>query len=550
MAVEEASLNDFRGGLAADARSSMDFNENQWAKITGFVLEDGGRLRSQWPLQQVSGLTDVEYLGTYQGYDGTVFLAAVKSTGEIVWAVAPSDSLPSGDPGLTLTWNSLQNSGGATPTGSGPRRPLCNVPLRTESSAGFRSGLLLNSIDLADGDSSVAVYQEDGSQTLRFTEKADHWPADTSESVMPKGEHGVVWNGVLVLGDIEWKDDPDSALSETNKKRARNGLFLSEPGKPFTYDPLNVLFIGDHHSSISGLQGIDAGLLVFTDNRETGIGGIYLLRGTPDNYSLETVREGLGADHGQAVWQQTGTAVWVSSDGEVWQTNGQRAKRVDVQGLGVDRSAQDKDGVHEFGPWALVVRDGRMFALRDLGREGAWTELALGGISPDFSRGGGQVGQAFYFVTDDGTNQAIWRFTRDDLDSGVSERGGGTDGVRDLSLGTRTLESGAGHNKTMWQAVGVRATAGEDADTADLTKLELRAGPVRDSSSPQLDRVPSAPHDLTDGGTERQRFQVIYRGIGPANEFSAEAVFQGDVVLEQVSVMYRPGLLGGDEEGR
>lgn len=47
MAVETQYLQDFTGG-EQDAISSLEFQENQWMRLLGFVFDNNSRLRSQW----------------------------------------------------------------------------------------------------------------------------------------------------------------------------------------------------------------------------------------------------------------------------------------------------------------------------------------------------------------------------------------------------------------------------------------------------------------------------------------------------------------------
>jgi hypothetical protein len=47
VAVETQYLQDFTGG-EQDAISSLEFQENQWMRLLGFVFDNNSRLRSQW----------------------------------------------------------------------------------------------------------------------------------------------------------------------------------------------------------------------------------------------------------------------------------------------------------------------------------------------------------------------------------------------------------------------------------------------------------------------------------------------------------------------
>lgn len=551
--MESKALNDFKGGFVA-RRGSTEFKEDQWAALYGFVIEDSGALRSQWALQKVAGLSDVVAVDTYAGHSGAQYLIAVTSTGAIKWCVAPAAMLSSDDAGLTPTWNDLENADLSVPTDSGDvtsRRPICKVPLRSESTAGFRSGVLFNSPSIADGSSSFVVYENDAGTDLRFVETLDHWPNATSDTAIPKARVGTMWNGVLVLGDTFWKHDSGAALDSSNDKRYLNGLFLSQPGNPFSFDPDDFLFIGDGHAVISNLIVVDAGLLVLTTRPATGMGGVYLLRGTPGRYTLETIREGVGASiHSACYWEHTATACWITEYGEIWQSDGRNVVRLDYEDLGLDDRDGTLDGCGAFGPYLLASREGRILCLRALGDEqqGAWTELALDEIATHDLRFGGMMQDCFYFLgTDSGASRQVWRWVMPQQTDGESERGSGTLGPITLNVQTRTLEGDDGHQKTFWRGLGIRATAGStDPEDATLVSATLYAGPTRDSTSPSVSR--SINLDLAPAA-ERLRGDVQVRGIGPSREFAAKVTFTGDVIVEQVTPMFDSATPSHSTEG-
>ena len=47
MPVETQYLADFTGG-EQDAISSLEFEQNQWMTLSGFVFDNSSRIRSQW----------------------------------------------------------------------------------------------------------------------------------------------------------------------------------------------------------------------------------------------------------------------------------------------------------------------------------------------------------------------------------------------------------------------------------------------------------------------------------------------------------------------
>lgn len=591
--MEEAALEGFRGGFAA-RRAPLEFGEEQWAKLYGFVIEDGAVLRSQWPLQRLEGIAEVSTFGVYQGPTETPYIVAVTKAGDVKWRPAPPDNVELGSAELSESWHDLLTEGD-TPTAvtvNPAVRPITTLPLSAgeleHAAGGLVPALMLNSIEIADNEDVWFVYEDVNASTdaerLRAMTLGDDnkWPVDDDTEASPKAQHGVLWSGVLVLGDIEWNADPEQALSSSNKTRYRNGLWMSVPGEPLLFDPLSVLFIGEPSTHITGLSATNHGLLVFTNSAQ-GRGGVHLLRGTPDAFALEPLQVGLGVTEGIARWTDTSTDCWINASGEIWQTDTDSVRRLDRQGLGTDRQNPDQDGVHPFGPWLIAVRERQMFALRALddGGTAAWTQLNVEPLGLPDLRYAAESGQSLYFLI----SGSIARFTRADTRTGVSDRGQTSAGPIDLAVASRTLATGKGHHKTFWHRVGVRATGGRRSTQAQVEKLILRAGPARDLLSPALERVgpwalsvegpdevgtwrdPIATWDgdeiTWDGQVVRwietllplpthaqKRWQALVRGIGASNEFSIEVIFSGDVQVEQLGIFFRGSILGGDEEGR
>lgn len=556
MALEEQSLAGFRGGFAA-RRAPLSFGKEQWSRLHGFVVEDGAVLRTQWPLQHVDGITDVVSMGIYQGPGETPFLIAIDSDNAVWWRQAPPDSAETGSDDLGGSWNRLLDEAGSNVTVSSGMRPLVTVPLEasqlSEASGGLVPALIINSIEMGDSDEVLFVYEADDpaseAQRLRAMTlgASAMWPVDDKTEASPKAEHAVLWSGVLVLGDIEWKADPDVALSSSNKTRYRNGLWLSVAGEPLLYDPLSVLFIGEPSTRISGLVPTEQGLLVFTTSLE-GLGGVHILRGTPDAYTLEPLHVGIGITSGQTKWQDTNTVCWITNSGAVWQTDTSGVRRLDRQGLGVDRQSSPEEGVVDFGPWLIAMRERRLFALRALddGQTAAWTELNVNSLPDVVDMRYAQVsGQSLYLLS----AGQVFRFTRADIRTGDSERGLTPSGLADLSVGSRTLATGEGHHKTFWHRVGLRATAGRRGTDATVERLILRAGPVLDVNVPSLTRTGpwglAEELDLGDAEdtTASSEFTETWTATDHASDISADHTW--DVIQGSFALTSNEAVTGG-----
>ncbi|MGH3442124.1 MAG: hypothetical protein ACRDUY_08795 [Nitriliruptorales bacterium] len=527
--IEQLTLNDFTGGFTAK-KAATAFTERQWAKLEGFVLEDEATLRSQWGLQQVTGSTDLLWTEFYRGR-GASFLVSLTSAGTLQWLPAPS-SFDVAATTKALTWTSLATG---LPT---DLRPLCRIPLKDESAEGYRSALLLNSIDLAGAtENAYAIYQTDGSSTLTLVTYSDHWPnyAPDGETplsnTMPLGQIGAMWGDFLFLADIEWFDDASLDLSAANVKRYRNGFWRSQAQDPTAFDPLDVFFVGDPEFVVNGMVVIDAGLLVFASGGPANVGGVYLLRGTPDRFEIELIRGGEAATGAATFWPYTGTATWIGASG-IWHTNGEQVSRLDFPAMGLDTTGDANDRVLTSGPYLLATRLGTMFCARAFEDDAAWTQLVIPGVELLWPS---PVGQSIYMtigILDGATSGQLWRFNRYEPDDGTSERGKQDGTSLALTIATRTLADLDGHATSFFHRYGVRGTTPNDAG-GTVVSGRFYAGPARESG------VASLSETLNEALTGR--FEKVLIATGPLLEGSVEFVFNGDVEVEQISVWAHRG---------
>lgn len=156
-------LTDFSGGIL-EAVSPADFSKRQNAVLRGFVIEDEVRLRSQGPIQRISGDTAVRYVRPFRGAS-TAYLVTLRTDGSIGWAVAPSRTATNS----TTSAVSFTYFAGLTFTTN--YRFMCETRWKVGSE--YVPALLIHS--LAGTAPAVVVY-ENSSTTLTYATVTDFYP--------------------------------------------------------------------------------------------------------------------------------------------------------------------------------------------------------------------------------------------------------------------------------------------------------------------------------------------------------------------------------------
>lgn len=505
--IEKLPLADFSGGWLPRL-ASTDFSERQWATIKGLVIEDETRLRSQWACQKIGTTSGFDQIATVdsriiarKASNGSFWIAGYVPTGAAYGATA------------VWTWTEI-----TAITPSIGKNIVCSIPLKDASAEGFLEGLLINSRDPVDNAHAVWIKPSDGSVQVKTW--TGRWPSTGgTDNIMPPATVGTMWGSFLVLADIMWFHDASLPLSSSNMKIYPNAMWFSTGGDIDKWDPLDVELTPPkgmpEGMAIHSMIPVDAGLLVFEPS------GVTLLRGTGDNYTMEPLRRGVGGTSPAKAWPHTGSVVWVDRQGQVWHTNGENFVRLDVRNFDFARIPGAHDNVCPFGEYLLVERAGRLFALRAFDNDAAWTELVpvtAATAATTYTRKMIEEGDRVYFLDGDGI---VWRWLRGGQgEVGETERGK-TNGVAITStLATRTVESGGGHEKTMWHRFGVR---GKGPGT--LVSIKLRPGPALDTAQPT--------YTWTLNETVGTRYEQVVPAHGPSVEASAELSFTGDVQVEQ-----------------
>jgi len=569
-------LADFSGGLA-ELRAPAGAAVGTMARAHGVVIESPVELRTQWQLEEFPdhSFTSIQGFASHR----VDYLVGIKADGTVWWTVAPFADTAS----PVVNW---QQFSALTPVvnrrflGEIPfeaaRQTITNVnPASSEATSldvtlYGKSGLLMNSIGTSVDP--VVIYESDVNVLTAFT-YTDKYPAlvdhPTIENfkipkagVMPNANVGVTWGDRVVLADIQWfsQTGVDQTLSANTTKRYINAMWFSEPGAVDTFDPLSVVVPVSSDSRIVSLKVVDVGLLIVTTS-SSGADGLVLLRGTPSNFRVETLRSGLVAPRRKALnhkpvaahWAETGTVVVVDEVGSVWQTNGTEVSRLDGLTLApMAEQATDEDHVMPVGQWLFWARGDRLMVMRALRSMGAWTELAHPGqmnLPNNHDQEAvvltttshrvicmTEVGDCLWFLV----NGVPYRFVVGSLTkprgtfAHQTSHGQGSasfhshlvTGMR-VSSPTVALPQGGdpAHHRALWHRAGVRLSS---RSTGRLVSISTQVGPALDAPAGHLVSI----NETVSGRFER----VVPAGVGYSVEASATVTLAGDVNVEAVSL--------------
>lgn len=502
MAIEERVLADFSGGEVL-LRSSLEAQENQWLSLEGFVLDDNNRLRSQWEGKpwQLSGSTfsqleisDVARIGQY---------VVAKSPGSGWYFSELDNSLEQ------PAWEEI-----TTPDTQGELSVIGEMAYQVvDGSDVFWVDALLCNSSTVETVNPFAIYVDPRDDLLKIKEWSNTFPNDeegTADS-MPRAGKCTMWGDFLVLGDIIWKADPDEAFNSTNKSRYSHALWFSIPGKPDTWDPIDVIEMGQKSGEniTQGLHPLEAGLVVVTKSL------VVLLQGPPDDFIYRELRSGISntETYGSTSWSFIGAVVWADKENGVWLTNGESVSRIDEL-----VNLKNCTSVCAYNEYLFVSTDKNVRVFRALSEGGAWTTLSeVFPFSKIIERNGFLFGLGLATSSD---NIAVFNLKS-------KTRGKFDDRQIPSVIRTRPLP-GFGHRVVFWHRFGVRAKG-----SGRISKTVSR---------------PSA--DLSDRGFETRingnlsrRFDYVFDAHGPSVEATFDVEFRGDVTVEHMTIWEHGGRL-------
>lgn len=519
--MEQLVLDDFSGGINNRPDPTV-YSPRQWRTIEGMVLEDDGNLRSQWVSQRVgtafsgraiawfrSLRTEYNRFGIVGCDDGTVWYMVLPLSGV-------DDAA-----GAVLAWTQLAGIDADV-------LPVAEVVVPNQNTLGHQMGLLLHNDGYAANTNAYIVY-ESADGVLSADTYTEFYPPDIDTDAIPKAQTGCMWDDRLVLaGNVEWAADEDVQFAVNNRQVRRSYIWLSEAGQVTRFDPLSVYAVGSPEGKIVGVFPIDAGLLVFKD----GPDGVWLLRGTASNFSIEPLHTGVAVWPYITYWGYTNTVCWIDATGQIWHTNGSDVLRLDGDQLVWGRPSQEGQSIVGFGPYVVVSRGGELWAMAGFPDDSAaWTKLDTSwtsGTPFDLFASGDQM----YFVANDGAQ--LYRFNR--RTENVSwERGETPVGPATNRVVSAPLSALAGrHRDVAWHRVGYRMfNHSETACTPHVDEFTSWWQPALApdfTPSPQTAQAPAG-----------EVFRRMVPMFGPSHEASVEWTCLGDVTLYDLEVWFTPG---------
>lgn len=379
------------------------------------------------------------------------------------------------------------------------------------------------------------------------------------KGTIPRGNVGVSWGGLLILGDIEWRSDKAATAAATNPVVGDNTAYFSlddsitAPYRSYiyyseddidTWDPRSVLRAGTSDTVVVGMHVLDKTLIVITSNGGEGDGlisfrgqlaDLHPYFGTPNPFAVkrELIRGGLGGitpdeealGHRSmsCVWAEAGVVVFVDRLGGVWYTDGDKCDRLDRFGPKAPSLASLADHVASVGKHLFVWRDGRLLAFTLLvssgeAGSGCWTEFVAPAEGVTSMVG---CGEELFFVSDGD----VWRYTANGPDA---ERGMLNGVQADLTVSTPTIGDPDEHERKHWHRFGMTFET--------PTGCEVRTVRVQAAGALTYTTAP-ATHTVTLNRAYAAGFRdfVLPAGIGKQVIASATTTFRGYVRLQEAA---------------
>jgi hypothetical protein len=423
-------------------------------------------------------------------------------------------------PGLPLNANSLRFAG--------------RMPLLVDNQ--WVSAGLLNRVDVSGN--AAAIYRDPSTDEIAVKTWSNRYPTaaeDGTADSMPRANITASWGDFLFLGDIEYRADPTQPFSGTNATHFPHGLWRSVAGTSDRWSVDDVFFVGQklENNAVLGMFALERGLVVVTQST------VALLRGTPDDFAYEELRNGISPETRDEVvfWPYAGLVVWMDRFGRVWATNGDTVARID-NNITIQRT----------GPGCVLAVDQNLFVsgrvdvrvFHSFGEQGSWTTL----ITPSGWQQAAFCGASVIGVGAD--QESLGTFILDDAVFGLLDENtlhGTVDSVQVFNL-REEARRGTFNGRPVRPVLRTRPLPGSSDRTVFWHRFGVRAnGPGR------LSRVVSyGSADLSERGLESRvnarltdRKDWTFLAHGPSLEAVFEFEFEGDVTPEHVNVSAHRG---------
>ena len=405
------------------------------------------------------------------------------------------------------------------------------------------------------------------------------------KGIVPRANVGAMWNGQLILGDIEWRSDKKFEANNTDKKlippgnRAAIGLpaltddntdlhrgsFYFSRNEIDVFDPRNVFDVSGSEARIAGMHMLDNYLVCVTTYNGPNDGVVSLsgnlaelvkYSGTPNLFAVrrQLIRGGVGvADYSDTgnghtqqtcLWPEAGNVVFIDKFGGIYATDGRSCDRIDRYGPKQPAGSTAYDHVAAAEKHLLAWRDNRLLLLTLLesnGQQasGCWTELVL----PETVSGPANVksiaggANQFFLVV----NGSVWRYCV----NGPEAEYGCINGVASVEVvvSTATLGDTTSHKKTNWFRAGFSFyTESECWLESIYTRGEAM---LLDGTVPAERTITYSPHKHFDEGHHEV---VVPAGIGMQTVMSARFIFTGNVTLKGATMWGTGGAMERGEK--
>jgi hypothetical protein len=409
--------------------------------------------------------------------------------------------------------------------------------------------------------------------------------------IIPRGNIGTMWNGQLILGDIEYRSDKafDAINSDTKAKPGPNRALVGTPsltdGNTETHrgsfyyslgdidecDPRNVVAVSGTDARIAGLHQIDNYLICVTTHAgptdgvfalSGNLGQIISYGGTSNPFALrkqlirggvgvaDTDVDGKGYRSQTCLWPEAGNVVFIDKSGTIYATNGRTCDAIDRLGPRRPDQSSSADHVAAMGKHLLVWRGQRLlvFSLLESDGEqasGCWTELVFPnpneGIATfkneDLVSMVGTATQTFMVI-----QGQVWRIAPESAEKGLIDNEPITIYVTTPVLGDHT-----GAKKTNWFRVGFSFFTPTTC-TVDTVQTRAESLFTGENPSPNPSPIPAYAINVDKNYTSGNYELVLPAGIGPQTVMVTTFLFTGHIILKGFSYWSSAGTMERGEK--
>ena len=603
--MRKVVIDDFSGGIATGGSFS---SLTQVAKADGFLIQDGKRVRSQWEIigidaPNMSALNPpltagAQLVAAVPAFGGFLL---VFSTGEIVlWNKFGSGAL------TRVEFLSVDPVDAAQPKSSKYKEAITSFRFLGLGGGTFNESLYCRInrrmaviefrgayvVELTPGGLPSREPVQPLRCTFGFRPYVEMTTATQTVAAEPKNGTLIVsqvvtmWNQNLILANIGddyaplWNGVNRAAFPQPNYFYVMDAV---DPTKPASQFPVGGF--AKQTDTIVGMIQVDEGMLCFVRSTvEFGEGGVYLLRGTAEDYVGSSIagqvekisdiciggvdfkddvflQNAINQEIGDAslipytYWDALQSVVFVSIDGHLYQyRQGRVADITPPFLLEADLNNATSEGTRRISLSGCVAAQGQSllffheatkscYALRAQGETGAWTKmlgLNLSGPTQFVNSSAGIMVIANSKMPSAADNVVSRMFVSwpSAQYKGVSGRGKKMGLPLMLRLATAPVGFDSPHLEKWWHQVGVRVRcAPGNPDGGKVVAITTRGELADGQTAEHREVLPAQLASLPGSGLFE--YVVPAYGYGPTCQVELEC--QGDVIVDSITVWWQPG---------